>query len=195
MLAASAAALGYVGKLIMEYWSSVREARNARRAQLVELNSLLGAAWVSFSIQVKHAKRLVELLRERNPELEGADDGSERIFSRAYSSFTQEERDLHAIIRGITVHSLRPTNEAMSNWLKNDTYFKAQEVSKGVLGDLARKLSLLEAHLTLWHAKFEIWIPETPEHALVFMADEESHGMGFPRGIDDLVRKALQWER
>jgi hypothetical protein len=36
-------------------------------------------------------------------------------------------------------------------------------------------------------AKFEYWIPDKPERALVFMADENEHGIGFPLGIDDLV--------
>lgn len=45
------AVLGYVGKLIVESWIAVCEARNVRRSRLVELRSLLRAAWVSFSIQ------------------------------------------------------------------------------------------------------------------------------------------------
>ena len=35
----------------------------------------------------------------------------------------------------------------------------------------------------LWHAKYEAWIPNHPEHALVYMADEKHHGLGFPGAI------------
>ena len=191
VIGAVVAALGYVGKLIIESWQGIREAQNARRARLVELQSLLRAAWVSFAVQNNHAKRLLSMIREKHPDLIETEEGYERTFSKAYKAFTQDEKELHAIIRSITVHSLRPTNQSLSNGLKNDTYFKAQKLSKGILGELAGKLSVLEAHLILWHAKYETWIPDTPEHSLVYLADEEEHGIGFPSGIDEVVRKAL----
>jgi len=50
----------------------------------------------------------------------------------------------------------------------------------------------LQAHLLLWLAKYEIWIPASPEHALVYLADEKEHGVGFPRGLDELVDATLK---
>jgi hypothetical protein len=131
------------------------------------------------------------MVRETHPDLIGAEEGYDRMFSKAYSVFTPDEKELHAIIRSLTMYSLRPTNQSLLNWLKSDTYFKAQKPSQGILGELAEKLATLEAHLILWHAKYKAWIPGTPEHALVYLADEEKHGIGFPSGIDDVVRKAL----
>lgn len=185
------AALGYVGRLIIESWLAIREARSARRARLVELQSLLRAAWVSFAVQNSHAKRLRSMVQEKHLDLLGAEEGYERSFSKAYTVFMPDEKELHAIIRGITIHSLRPTNQSLLNWLKSDTYFKAHKSSRGILGALAEKLAALEAHLILWNAKYETWIPDTPEHALVYLADEEEHGIGFPSGIDEAVRKVL----
>ena len=191
VIGAVVAALGYVGKLIIESWLGIREAQNARRARLVELQSLLRAAWVSFTVQNNHAKRLLLMIRKDHPELIGIEEGYERLFTKAHELFTPDEKGLHAIIRSITVHSLRPTNQSLSSWLKSDTYFKAQKPSQAILGQLAQKLAALEAHLILWHAKYETWIPDTPQHALVYLADEEEHGIGFPSGIDEVVRKAL----
>lgn len=191
VIGAVVAALGYVGKLIIESWQAIREAQNTRRARLVELQSLLRAAWVSFAVQNNHAQRLLSTVREKHPNLRITEEGYERAFSNAYRVFTPDEKELHAIIRSITIHSLRPTNLSLSNWLKSDTYFKAQKPSQAILGELAEKLGALEAHLILWHAKYETWIPDTPEHALVYLADEEEHGIGFPTGIDEVVRKAL----
>jgi hypothetical protein len=131
------------------------------------------------------------MVHEKHPDLAGTEEGYERTFSKAYKVFTPEEKELHAIIRSITIHSLCTTNQSLSDWLKNDTYFKAQRPSKGIYGELAMQLATLEAHLILWHAKYETWIPETPEHALVYLADEEKHGVGFPSGIDEIVRKTL----
>ena len=185
------AALGYVGKLIIESWLGIREAQNTRRARLVELQSLLRAAWVSYLVQNNHAKRLLSMVRENHPDLIGTEEGYERIFSKTHKVFTPDEEELHTIIRSITVHSLSPTNLSLSKWLNSDTYFKAQKPSKTIPGELAEKLATLETHLILWHAKYETWIPDTPEHALVYLVDEEDHGIGFPSGIDEVVRKVL----
>jgi hypothetical protein len=69
--------------------------------------------------------------------------------------------------------------------------------------ELAEELFALEIHLTLWHAKFESWIPGHPEHALVYLDDEKAHGLGFPTpregsdrvamlGVDAEVSRALK---
>jgi hypothetical protein len=47
-------------------------------------------------------------------------------------------------------------------------------------------------HLRLWHAKYEAWIPGHPRHALVYLADEEQHGIGFPGGLDQVVDEVLR---
>lgn len=193
VIGAVIAALGYVGKTILEWWANVREARNVRRARLIELQSLLRATKVSFVVQNTHANRLTSMIKENHPDFVQLEEGYERIFSKAYDQFMPEERELHGIIRSITVNSLRPANQSLLEWLKNDTYFKAQrQHTKTNLGQLAKQLAALEAHLILWHAKYETWIPNTPEHSLVYLADEEAHGIGFPSGIDNLVQKVLE---
>jgi hypothetical protein len=53
------------------------------------------------------------------------------------------------------MYSLRPTNQSLLNWLKSNTHSKAQKPSPGILVELAEKLAALEAHLILWHAKYE----------------------------------------
>jgi len=49
----------------------------------------------------------------------------------------------------------------------------------------------LQTHLILWNAKYDIWITDHPERALVHMVDEQAHGIGFPSGIDEAVANAL----
>ena len=194
-IAAIAAAFGYVAKLIVEWWSDARAAARSRRASLVTLQSLLRATKTSFDIQIEQAQRLQRLLEANHPELSRPEDGYERLFARCFEHFTPEERELHNIVRGITVSALKPTNEAVQNWLKADTYFKGQTEKSGPYRELATKLADLEAHLLLWMAKFDVWIPAHPEHALVFLADEENHGIGFPGGMDAAVQTALDSTR
>jgi hypothetical protein len=100
------------------------------------------------------------------------------------------ERELHDIIRTITINTLRPTNQALLTWVQQDVVFKGRR--RGADRQFAKKLSDLEAHVLLWHAKYEAWIPQKPEHALVYLADEQSHGLGFPTGLDEMVEKALE---
>jgi hypothetical protein len=186
---AALAALGYVGRLLVEWIASVRTAKAARRAKLAQLSSLLRAAWVAFVIQNNHAKRLAILIRKHHQDPVDSGGGYERLFTSGYPTFTDEERELHDIIRTITTNTLRPTNQALLEWVQQDVVFKG--LRQGSAGELAKKLSDLEAHLLLWHAKYETWIPQKPEHALVYMADEQEHGLGFPKELNKAVEQAL----
>ena len=185
------AALGYVSKLAIEGWQALRQRRRGYFASLVQLESLLRASRVSFRIQREHRNRLHDLIRANHPEVP-ADGGFEREFSLAYPKFSPEEKQLHELIRSITINSMKPANDEISSWLKNDTYFKAQRQRDGTRTTLAKKLADLEAHLILWHAKYPVWIPDHPEHALVYMVDEERHGLGFPPQTDETVESALE---
>jgi hypothetical protein len=191
LVGAVLAALGYVGKLISDSLSAFRDARNERRARLVELHCLLKAGRTSYMIQHELRSRLDALIAKNQPKI-SSDGGIERRFTAAYKKFSPAEKQLHSLIQSITVHSLKPTNEAMAKWLKNDNYFRAQRLDNSLQGRLAKQLFDLEAHLLLWSAKYEAWIPNHPEHALVYLADEERHGVGFPKGIDAVVEDAIR---
>ena len=190
VLTAALATLGYVGREIFDWVASVRTAKAVRQAKLVQLSSLLLATRVAFLVQNDHAKRLQELIKKNHADIPASSNGYEHFFASVFPKFTDGERELHDIIRAITVNTLRPTNQALLEWVRQDTVFKGRR--QGPIGLLARKLADLEAHLLLWHAKYEIWIPGKPHHALVYMADEQAHGLGFPSGIDEVVEQALK---
>lgn len=189
------AAGGYVARLFVREWMGWRRKREVRRARLLQLSSLLSATQYAFAIQAKHRDRLAALLCASHPSeariLE--QDGYEELFSTLFNSLSpaSEELELHALIRGLTMYALKPSNRAMSKWLAEDIDFRTQRCAQGYRGEVAAKLNLLASHLLSWHAKYEIWIPNHPEHALVYLEDEQDHGVGFPKGIEDLVHKAL----
>jgi len=191
MIGAMIAALGYVAKLGVEEWATWRAARAVRLARLLRLHALLGASGIAFLVQRQHADRLAAMLRANHPECETEREGLDRLFVRLYDQFTSDESDLHAIIRGVTEHTLRPLNQALLQWLLEDLTYRTAGPGDTLGSQLAAKLNQLEAHLLLWLAKYEIWIPAKPLHALVYMADEQSHGVGFPSGIDELVLNVL----
>jgi membrane protein required for beta-lactamase induction len=80
VVGAALAALGYVGKLILEWLASIRQASAARRAKLAQLSSLLRATWVAYSIQNDHARRLESMVRQNHPAAP-QEEGFERLFA------------------------------------------------------------------------------------------------------------------
>jgi hypothetical protein len=191
LLAALLAVLGYIAKQLADWVTGLRTAERARRARLAELLALVRAGDVAFQIQGENRDRLVRLIQARNPSLLEHAEGFDHALAIAYPAMSPEERDLHAIIRAITVHTLRPLNDGILAWLKVDTDFRVRPPGQSARAQLARYLTDLEVHLLLWRAKFEAWIPDHPERALVYLADEKRHGIGFPNGGTALLTGLL----
>jgi hypothetical protein len=194
VLGAVIALLSFVAKALYELWLRIRAEKASRLASILQLASLLRASWVVYRVQNGHARRLLASLANRHPEVtNNAELGFEQIFSTLHDQFTSHEAELHSLIRSMTETSLKPINMAMLDWLKKDTVFRTAFLpatnQKNRL--LAEKLYELESHLLLWEAKYNAWIPENPRHALVYLADEEAHGIGFPKGIDKLIQEVI----
>ena len=91
--------------------------------------------------------------------------GLDSLFEERYDDFTPEQR--------------------------NDVDHRVTRGKSDVAGTLAQQLNELDAHPWLWLAKYEAWIPNNPRHALVCLADEHEHGLGFPPGIDETLEQVL----
>jgi hypothetical protein len=182
------AALGYLAKMFIELVSETRRRRRERRAALIRLQSLLRASKAAFKMQNILACNLLDSIRENHSGIDVC-SGFDRVFSQAFDHLNDAERELHTIVRGYTISALKPTNEQLLEWVRTDTYFKA--CRRSVKHELARELAELETHLLLWLAKYESWIPPFPRHALVYLDDEQRHGIGFPQSIDKTVTRVL----
>ena len=191
LLAAFIAALGFIGKTAADLILRFRETASERRSRLIELYALIRAGDAAFKVQRDLRVRLANQLRQRLPETAQLPRGFDRLFSATYSNMNDEERQLHSLIRTMTIHTFRPLNESLLEWLRSDRYFRAIAPSHRRLGNLALFLAQLEAHLIIWAAKYEVWIPDHPEHAVVFLADEEKHGVRFPKNGATILAKAL----
>jgi hypothetical protein len=196
VLTALFAVVAYIAKSLQAWVQGILEARRRRRAELVRLQSLLRAAYVGFVIQRKHAAKLQKRIQGRitlapiqslDQSLD-EDQTLDDIFATQYESLTANEKTLHTIIRAMTEHMLRPLNLSLLEWVRRDTYYGSQKGTR-----LAERLAWLEIHLLMWHAKYEVWIPGQPQHALVYLDDEDEHGIQFPRGLDDEVDKLVGW--
>ena len=185
VVAAVFAALGYVSKLLIEEFTKWRSRHYERRSKLVVLQSLLLASRRVYEIQ----NELVRQLYGDLPEMyRGVGKSFDEVFAATYPEMKEQHKLMHGLIRAYTIHAMRPLNQAMIDWLAADTYFKGQAGS-GSTEDLASNLQTLEAHLLLWRAKHDFWIPDRPERAIVYMADERAHGVGFPTGIEAVIAK------
>jgi|SRR5580700_304835 hypothetical protein len=201
LFAAFLAAVGYVSKLVAEGVIKWNTARRERLAKLVVFQSLLLSSKAAFGIQNELVVRLCEEIRIVHPEIRGSYD---QILAAAYPLLDDRQKLEHGLIRYYTTNCTLVLNSEMLSWLSNDTYFKAAG-RKGRSNRLSSALQQLEVHLFLWRAKYEFWIPNKPERAIVYMADEQAHGVGFPTGIEALVaeetgstinlRKLLDWSQ
>jgi hypothetical protein len=185
LLTAAIAAVGYVLKLIVEAIVKWRTTQREQRARLVALQSLLLCSKRVFDIQNELVKRLCDEVRRAHSEVQGSYDD---ILTRAFQDQHLDERQKkeHALIRNYTMSCLLPLNSQMRSWLAGDTYFKVA-AKTGNRTRLSRALQQLEVHLLVWQAKYDLWIPNNPERTIVYMADEATHGVGFPTGIEALV--------
>jgi hypothetical protein len=181
LVGAVLAALGFVGKLLVDQFMQWRTTQQARQASLVRLQSLLLASRRVFELQADLRDPLCDEFEAAEPTLAG--QPYDEVLARGYKSATEEQKLRHGLIRQYTISALRPLNKAMSDWLAADAYYKLS-THEGDLGNLSLCLRTLDAHLILWLAKYDYWIPDRPERALVYMADENRHGAGFPGEID-----------
>lgn len=181
------AVLGYVGKLIVESWQQWRARGAALRAQLLRLQALLKASRAAFQVQAAVRDRLASDLRERLRSDLPQHEGYEELFTELYDRMTPDERSLHEIIRAYTQFALRPINQAILDWLDADVHYRGLTRGRGAEIGLPSQLNALDVHLRLWLAKYEAWLPKHPQHALVYLEDEQRHGVGFPSGLDEAV--------
>jgi hypothetical protein len=181
LVAAASAVAAYGWKSWIEGRERKRKERASTIGALQDLKSLLDTSRALFSIQQGQVKRLMEMLKQNHPAEYAQGRGYDDRLTRCHPLFNPQEKELHGIIRAYTEHSMLRVNEAIRKWLDDDKQFKTGQVESERREELAGTLRELEMHLLLWHAKFEYWIPTQPQHALVYLADEEAHGLGFPK--------------
>jgi hypothetical protein len=179
----------YLVRSLHGWWTQRRKERGELVASLHRIAAHLRTSKSLFDVQSDLVKRLDGSLKLL-PSGEIGTLGYEATFTLLREHFTDEQKDLHGMVRAITVNGLLPVNQAASEWLDQDTIFKTGMAPLKSPDTFASWLRQLELHLTLWHAKYRYWIPDA-RHALVYLADEEDHGVRFPIGIEDIVDEAL----
>ncbi len=171
----------------------IRELHMDRLASIIELSTLLTTSRIIFITQNKMAQKLVLPLMKQHGDkiLDGM--SINEILAKLYPKFTEDQIAQHKNIRAWSIHLMMPINQEIINWLENDTLFRTTYISAkdSTKRLLANKLIELHAHLLLWKGKYNALIPEENSNAIVYLADEERHGIGFPGGLDELIQKMM----
>jgi hypothetical protein len=192
ILGAIFTAIGYFIKTLIDWRQAKRKEHAEILSQLLKLQSLLNASHSLFNIQQDLAKKLIKTLALNHKDKFQEKDGYEETITFCYAFMNDGEKVIHGIIRAYSEYSMKFVNQSISDWLKADNYYITGVVEIKEKKELAAKLTALDTHLILWQAKCEYWIQDYPEHALVYLADEKKHGLGFPENLDEFVTKAVE---
>lgn len=186
------AVIGFFAKNLWEWLCKRHESSRQRHARLEHLDRLLDESGNLFRSQRAQAQRLLESLERSQPAIIDPDLSLDQIFSRGFARLSSDEAQLHAIIRGVTATAMKRVNADMSNWLRDDDYFKQSKSRDDQHNRLAHKLQDLELHLNEWHANLSALFETDQTLALNYLADEQEKGTGFPVSIESAVKQALR---
>jgi|WetSurMetagenome_2_1015567.scaffolds.fasta_scaffold193742_2 hypothetical protein len=188
---------GAVGFLLKGFLAKRSEKRIVADTNISNLESLIKSLHASqeiFIVQRTLNFRLLNLLETRFPGQIKNNDGFEKNFTNFYDKFNKEEKEWHSRIRSLTensLHSLNNDAKELASKLKPEL-FNIDEEKRKELQDWLKKL---DHHLNLWLALYESWIPENPNHSLVYLNDEQKIALGFPLGIETFLEEILAQTR
>jgi hypothetical protein len=199
LIAAVFATSGFVVKELYTSWRSAEAQRQAAAeanlATLKELAALLDESYRIFTVQNGQAERLLQLLRQKHRRELPEGVGYDETFYLLHDRFTRTEATLQRLIRSTTMNSQRRVNLALSAWLARGAAFQHDDQPTPTRAALAAELRMLKLHLNQWHDKYDAWIPGDTRRSLVYLADEEAHGVGFPPGLEPALAQAIaEWK-
>lgn len=188
-----ASILGFFAKYGWDYFQSKRRIQQDRIKKLETLKGLLVESGNLFVMQNRLLKRLVSTMSDRLKIQSPDSIGYQSFICEHYEKMDEHERDMHSVIRGTTMNSMKIVNAEMLKWLKEDNEFKINSVKhiRDKFGEgVSDQLNQLELHLNLWHDKYAVWM-ESEKHCVVYLDDDEKHGVGFPNGIENVLDLCL----
>jgi len=191
VLGGLAAAVGFFAKAHIERKKEIHTKRTASLERLKRLAALLQQSESIYMDQNNLVCRLWNELSGRLGSTFKTGLGYDEDFYVAYDQLTSAERELHSIIRGTTMNSLRTVNEQLTQWLSEDLEFKVYAGPDPRVSELKEMLQMLERHLALWHDKYRCVLIVESKRSLVYLGDEKKHGKPFPHGIEKVVQDVI----
>lgn len=182
--------LAFLGKNVFDYLSARHKSRCNKQDKLKDLRNLLQESSSIYCSQNYQARQLLNLLGKHFGGQVQTNLGFDEVFYRFYDQMSENERELHSLIRATTMNSMKRLNGEFQSWLERNRIFKEDEGSLAQKA-LAEKLRQLELHINQWHDKYAAIIPTNEKRSLVYLADEKNHGIGFPKDISCVLDKLI----
>lgn len=135
------AVIGYLVKSLIDYCVKKNAQKETKKENLKKLSGLLHESKTLFDAQNSMARRLLRRISERFGEQ--TKKGYEANFYYFYDQLADEEKDLHKIIRGVTLNSLCRVNKEMKQWLESDLIFKTNSSGLANSDEVSEKLKIL----------------------------------------------------
>ena len=191
ILAAVAAAVGFIGKTLYDHWRERQSKKGNTLAELRVLHGLLDESFSVFKSQNYMARRLLKMVEQNHADLVAGKRGFDDKFCAAFPALTPEEAELHAIIRSTSMNSMHRVNSSLKAWLDKNPNIVHDLQKHPQLDVFQTSLGELELHLNLWFDKFNAMIPNDPKRALVYLADEKKQGIEFPKKLTPALKEIL----
>lgn len=188
-----------IGFFLKEIYKLLKNRYSWRKDLVNKLRHLLTNLDESKSIflnQVYKRNRLYGMLRKNHPNdiTNGKGKGYKGyndLFKKLYLIFTDEEKELHSLIRSTSRNSMRRVNREIQDWLKEGHLLKIEAFDIEEMKAFLDRLPQLRDHLNDWFDIYEGIFLKDDKYSLIYTADEKEHGVGFPTGIEDTLRKAI----
>lgn len=184
---------GLAAKFCWDWLMEKRELRHTRVTKLEKFSAMLAEGKQLYAMQNKLADSLARTILTRT-KAEGAAPNNEALFSSNYTTLTESELETHAMIRAITLNSLKRIVGEVLAWIDENPEFKNNSIfalKKNVGAELAKKIISLELHLNLWEDKFSVWIPDHEKHALVSIGEDVITGTPYPVDVQATIAEAI----
>jgi len=185
-----AAVLGFLARTIYDTIVNKKKIRISTVNRLKEFENLLKIGQSIFHDQMILVRRLYKSLSD-NHEL--FKNGYSEGFLKSYDQMNEEQKEIFEFIRGITENSIYSLNDKLNQWADKNEMYTLTTKKSTIADEFDKDIHTLREHLQLWFAKYNSIFKNNPKYCLVFLGDENSHGVAFPQSIRDSVKKMIDF--
>lgn len=145
---------------------------------LTEFSHLLADSDAIASSHFQLRDRLIKTLPEARLPHETYNDW----LARLHAAFSPQQLEMFQLLRSTTANSMRIQNQLLLDWANRHSAFTL--FGPGLEEQaFDEELGKLRAHLRGWRDKFQSGFETNPRQSLVYLADENKLGTGFPQQL------------
>jgi hypothetical protein len=183
--------LGFFGKSWIESRRAKIAARMDALRQLKEFAALLEESYSVFQSQIYLAKQLLASVRANHPGETADVRGYDDTFRAAFDVLTPQEAEIHALVRGMTMHPMLRLNETLKAWIDRNGSVVRELPQTAAQAQLEQEIAKLAKHLNEWFSKYHALLPTDKKRSVIFLADEKQQGTRFPQDLTPALKTVI----